>query len=91
MTESGSQSEQVVTNDTTSEHVNANDGSNNVSNVDNAGQQTTTPLTRNQIVTVASLCLGNMCCGTMFAILAPFFPRVAESKGNQSVTDLINY
>lgn len=38
------------------------------------------PLTRRQIMIIASLCLGNLCIGSMYSILAPFFPKEAERK-----------
>lgn len=31
-------------------------------------------LTREEIFTMASICSGNLCLGTLYALLAPFFP-----------------
>lgn len=32
-------------------------------------------------MTIASLSFGNLCLGSMYAVLAPFFPNEAEKKG----------
>jgi hypothetical protein len=45
----------------------------------NLDRKSLPPLTRSQILVIACMCCGNFCLGTLYALLAPFFPHEVRS------------